>query len=184
MLMIIDKFAPNSKRVNVKIGGVYFKCVHQRGLIKTIFILFININFFLFYLIALRYNTFELALFPIFEALLDLIFGMEFSSFSNSVFIFSMLAKRPPFMVISSVRTWKKSQGAMSGENGDWDIIIVLILVKNSRTSSEVWVGALSWCNLRELFFHNSEHFRRIGSRKQHITPQRDSSLTVRHTHS
>jgi len=32
----------------------------------------------------------------------------------------------------------------MSSEYGGWDMVIVLLLVKNSQTSNEVWAGALS----------------------------------------
>ena len=98
------------------------------------------------------------------------IFGMAFSSFSDSVLISSMLPKRRPFMVFFSFGNRKKSQGAKSGEYGGWGIITVLFLVKNSRTSSEVWAGALSWCNCHELFRHRSGRFLRIASRKRRRT--------------
>jgi len=53
----------------------------------------------------------------------------------------------------------KKSQGAMSGEYEGLGIVTVLFLAKKSRTSNEVWAGALSWCKSHELFLHKSGRF-------------------------
>ena len=58
----------------------------------------------------------------------------------------------------------------MSGEYGGWGIDTVLFLAKNSRTSNEMWARALSWCKSHELFFHKSERFFRIASRKRRWT--------------
>lgn len=38
----------------------------------------------------------------------------------------------------------KKPHGAMSGEYGEWNIVTVLFLAKNSRLSNEIWARAKS----------------------------------------
>ena len=87
------------------------------------------------------------------------IFGIAFSSFSDALLMSSMAVKRRPFKVLFIFRNRKKSHGAMSGEYGGWGIVTVLFLAKNSRTSNELWAGALSWCKSHELFFHKSGRF-------------------------
>ena len=71
----------------------------------------------------------------------------------------SMVVKRRPFKVLFIFWNRKKSHGAMSGEYGGWGIVRVLFLAKNSRTSNEVWTGALSWRESHELFFYKSGRF-------------------------
>jgi len=58
------------------------------------------------------------ALFSILEALLICAFCMALSSFSDAVFISSIVAKRYPFMGLFSFENRKKSQGAKFDENG------------------------------------------------------------------
>ena len=82
------------------------------------------------------------------------IFRITFSSFSDTLLMSSMTVKRRPFKVLSIFGNRKKSHVAMSDEYGSWGVLTVLFLVKNSRTSNEVWAGALSWCKSHELFFH------------------------------
>ena len=79
------------------------------------------------------------------------IFGIAFSSFSDALLMSSMAVKRRPFKVLFIFENRKKSRGTMSGEYGGWGIVTVLFLAKNSRTSNEVWAGALSWCKSHEL---------------------------------
>ena len=37
---------------------------------------------------------------------------------------------------------------------------MVLFITKNSRTSIDVWAGALSWCKIHDWFLHNSVRLR------------------------
>ena len=107
------------------------------------------------------------------------IFGIAFSSFSDALLMSSMAVKWQSFKVLFSFGNRKKSHRAMSGEYGGWRIVTVLLLAKNSRTSNEVWAGALSWCKSYELFFHKSGCFFRIAPRKRRWTCRQYSLLTV-----
>ena len=78
------------------------------------------------------------------------LFGIANSSCFDFSFISAIVVKRFPFTGIFSFEKRKKLAGAKSGENGGWDLITVLFLPKNSRTSIEVWAGALSWCKIHD----------------------------------
>ena len=71
---------------------------------------------------------------------------------------------------MSLVLSRGKINGGMCVEYGGWDMITVLFLAMNSRTSIDVWVGVLAWCKIHGWFFHNSGSFWRIASRNRRIT--------------
>ena len=79
---------------------------------------------------------------------------------------------------VSSVSEAEKSHlGAKSSEYGGW---LRFFMVKTSRTSIDVWVGALSWCKIHDWFSHNSKCFWRIYSHNRRITSRLYSLLPVR----
>ena len=76
-----------------------------------------------------------------------------------------------PFIGVFSFGKRKKSARTNSGEYGGWGIITVFrFWVKNSRTSDDVWTGALSSWKIYDWFFHNSVCFWRFASRNRCIT--------------
>ena len=87
------------------------------------------------------------------------LFGIVNSSCFDFSFISSIVAKRLPFIDVFSFGKRKMSTGAKSGEYGGWGMIMVLFLAKNSRTSIDVWAGALTYRKIYDWFFHNSMRF-------------------------
>ena len=63
----------------------------------------------------------------------------------------SMVAKRAPLMPIFRVENSQKSLGGRSGECGVWVMTGMLFSAKNCCTTSDVWLGALSWCRNNSL---------------------------------
>ena len=120
-------------------------------------------------------------LFPSKQSPPDIIydFMILFSSSFDAVFIYSIVAKRRPFMGHFSFGNTKKSQGTRSGEYDGCAITSVLFFAKNSRLSNDVWAGALSWCKSQCLFFHIYVRLWRITSRNLRITCRQYSLLTV-----
>ena len=78
------------------------------------------------------------------------LFGIANSFDFDFSFISSIVAERFSFFSVFSFVRKKKSAGAKSGEYGDWGMITVLFLAENSRTSIDVWAGALSWCKIHD----------------------------------
>ena len=97
-------------------------------------------------------------------------------------FIASIVVKRFLFNGVFTFGKSKKSARAESGEYDGWGMITVLFLAKNSRISTDVWAGALSWCNIHDWFFHNSVSFWRIALHNRRITSRWYFLLTVRTT--
>ncbi|GFU43854.1 hypothetical protein TNCV_652431 [Trichonephila clavipes] len=73
--------------------------------------------------------------------------------------------KSCPFQSILTSETKQKPLGAKSGENGACSRIGVRLSAKYRFTDNALWAGALSWCKIFELFFHNSGRFLRTRSR-------------------
>ena len=126
--------------------------------------LFINTHLVSFKVTSLRYNTLMPAFFFQFSKhFWNTPFCIANSSCFDIRFIFSIVAKRFPFIDVFSFEKRKKSAVAKSSEYGGWGMITVLFLAKNSRTSIDVWAGALSCCKIHDWFFHNSVRFWRIA---------------------
>ena len=85
----------------------------------------------------------------------------------SAVFCFtaSIDSNRVPFKTAVIFGNKKKSHGAKSGEYGACWSTGVRLSAKYRFTDSALWVGALSWCKIHELFFHNSGRFLRTRSR-------------------
>ena len=96
--------------------------------------------------------------------------GIAFNARADSRWISSMDSKRFPRSGLLSFGNSQKSHGAKSGEYGGCGATWLEFLAKNSRRTSAVCEGALSWCKIQELLAHNSGLFLRIASRKCHIT--------------
>lgn len=79
-----------------------------------------------------------------------MLFGIAYSSCFDFSFLFVNRSKTCPFARIFSFGTSKKSEEAKSSKCGDWGMITVLFLVKNSHKSINVWDDALSWCNIQQ----------------------------------
>ena len=92
-----------------------------------------------FKVLPLRYNTLVPAFFRILEALLICTF--LYVSLSDSVFIFSIVAKRRLFMCLYNLGNRKKSQVVKSGEYGGWGMITVLFLAKKLQTRNDELAG-------------------------------------------
>ena len=82
--------------------------------------------------------------------LISLSYGDKFGHFQCSVNFWHLFYLNVFWLVFDfylfSFGNKKKTQGAKSGEYGGCGNIIVSLLAKNSRTSNDVWAGALSWC--------------------------------------
>jgi hypothetical protein len=59
--------------------------------------------------------------------------------------IFSVISNRRPFSFDFIFGNRKKSQGAKSGEYGEWGMTVILYFDRNSWVRTEVWEGAFSW---------------------------------------
>ena len=102
--------------------------------------LFINNYLVSFKVTHLRYNTLMPAFFPILKTLLKCAFWHR----QQLLFWFF-------FYLLNRSKTLSfPSAAAKSDEYGGWDMITVLFLTKNFRTSIDVWAGALSWCKIRD----------------------------------
>jgi hypothetical protein len=53
------------------------------------------------------------------------------------------VSRHRPFSFIFNWRNKAKSQGAKAGEQGEWETIIMLLLVTNSVVFRDVWAGEL-----------------------------------------
>ena len=78
--------------------------------------------------------------------------------------------KRFPRSGLLSFANSQNSHGAKSGEYGGCGATWVEFLAKNSRRTSAACDGALSWCEIQVLSFHNASHILRIALRKRRIT--------------
>lgn len=87
------------------------------------------------------------------------IFGIAINFFGVLLLMSSMIVKIRTMKVLFIFINRKMSHGVVSGEYGGSDIITVLFLANNSRTSNEVWASTLSWCKSHEMFFHKSGCF-------------------------
>ena len=115
----------------------------------------------------LRYNTLIPAFFPILETLLKRAFCCRQQLMSR--FFFYLLNHSKTLCFHQCLGKRKKSAGSKFDEHGGWGIITVLFLAKNSRTSINVWAGALSCCKIQDWFFHNSLHYWQIASCNRRI---------------
>ena len=97
----------------------------------------------------LKYNTHMQASFQASKHFWNSLFVITNSSCFDLSFMPWIVAKRFPFISVLSFGKRKKSAEAKSGEYGGWGMITVLFLVKSSRTSIDVWAGALSWCKFQ-----------------------------------
>ena len=88
------------------------------------------------------------------------IFGMAFSSFSDTLLMSSMAVKRWPFKVLLIFGNRKKSHGAMSGEYGGWGIVSD----SWARSSTQVWALCSETHALREA---DISWFRHVASEKR-----------------
>ena len=136
----------------------------------------INNHFVTFKVTSLKNNTLMLAFFPILETLLKRAFWYRQQLLFR--FFFYLLNRSKTLSFHRCLQFWE--EGAKSGEYGGWGIISVLLVAKDSRTSIDVWAGALSWCKIHDWFFHNSVHFWRNASRNRRITSRLYSLSTLR----
>jgi len=77
----------------------------------------------------------------------------------------SMVAKRAPLRPIFRAGKSQKSLGVRSGEYGGWVMAWMLFSARNCCATSDVWLGALSWCRNHSPC-HLSHLFLRNASRK------------------
>ena len=73
-------------------------------------------------------------------------FGIFRSSAVAFDLMSSMVAKRAPLRPIFRAGKSQKSLGVRSGEYGGWVMTGMLLSARNCCTTSDVWLGALSWC--------------------------------------
>jgi len=77
----------------------------------------------------------------------------------------SMVAKCVPLWPIFRVGESQKSLGTRSGDYGGWVMIGMIFSAINCCTTSEMWLGSLSWCRHHSPC-HLSRRFLRTVSRK------------------
>lgn len=94
-----------------------------------------DVNFVPFIVLSFRYNTLVPAFFQPSKHFSNSVFDMTFSSFSDSVFISSILANRRSFKLLYNFYN-RKSHGGMSGEYGSCGIFSALLLAKNYEQSA------------------------------------------------
>ena len=135
--------------------------------------LFINNYLVPFKVTPLRCNTLMPAFFPILETLLKhAVWCRQQLLFRFFFYLLNQKKKKKLFLFIGvfSFGKRKKSAKAKYGKYGGWGMITVLILVKNSRTSIDVWPDALSRSKIHDWIFHNSVRLWRIASSNRRIT--------------
>ena len=101
---------------------------------------FINIYLIPFKVTSLRYNPLIPAFFQSSKHFWNALFGIVNCQCFNFSFISSIDTKHFPFIAVFSFGKRKKSAAAKSGQYGGWNMITVLFLPENSRTS------IVSWC--------------------------------------
>lgn len=133
-----------------------------------------------------RYNWFEFITYKVvpfvsfplllkFLQILELFLGwwIIFSSVLTS----SQLSKRPPFSVNFNFGNSMKSAGTKPREYSGSDSTVAAFFANYCLTSN-VWVGALSWCNTQLCAFHIREPFTHIPS-FQHVESMLNVLLAV-----
>ena len=116
-----------------------------------------------FKVLPIRYYALVPTCFPILEALQKIVFCDFVQLLLRCSFYLLNRRVASSFQGPIQFPEQEKSQGDRSREYDGCGNIIVLFLGKNSRTSNDVWTGALSWCKSQFLFFHKSGSFWRIS---------------------
>ena len=99
------------------------------------------------------------AFFPILAALLKRVFWYRQQFLFR--FFFYLLNHSKTLSFYGCLQFWEEEKSARIKfvEYGGWDMITVLVLAKNSRTSINVQARALAWRKIHDWFFHNSARF-------------------------
>ena len=141
------------------VKGWHLLCRKENTIIYSLDLRIIILNFFKKFLFIYQYVSRLLQSIPLrYNTLMPALFDIANTSCFDFSFVFSIVAKLFSFIGIFSFEKSNKPAEPNSSEYSGWVMITILFLAKNSRTSIDVWAGALSWCKMHDWLFHKPHH--------------------------